>query len=60
MGSRPLTTTLAQVLVDLTETITMQNGSGEAKDPSSFLGEIIGGKVTVKLNSGIVYKGEHQ
>lgn len=36
----------------------MQNGSGEAKDPSSFLTEIIGGKVTVKLNSGIVYKGK--
>ena len=35
----------------------MENGSSDAKDPSSFLSEIIGAPVTVKLNSGIVYKG---
>ena len=31
---------------------------GEGKDPTSFLGEIIGNMVTVKLNSGVIYKGE--
>ena len=37
----------------------MENGaSGENKDPSGFLSEIIGAPVTVKLNSGVVYKGE--
>ncbi|KYK60002.1 U6 snRNA-associated Sm-like protein LSm6 [Drechmeria coniospora] len=39
----------------------MENGSvsqGEGKDPSSFLSDIIGNPVTVKLNSGVVYKGE--
>jgi hypothetical protein len=38
----------------------MENGGtiqGEGKDPSSFLSEIIGNPVTVKLNSGVVYKG---
>jgi U6 snRNA-associated Sm-like protein LSm6 len=30
---------------------------GDARDPSGFLSEIIGAPVTVKLNSGIVYKG---
>jgi U6 snRNA-associated Sm-like protein LSm6 len=38
----------------------MENGTtsqGEGKDPSSFLSEIIGSSVTVKLNSGVVYKG---
>ncbi len=30
---------------------------GEGKDPSGFLSEIIGSSVTVKLNSGVVYKG---
>lgn len=29
----------------------------DANDPSGFLSEIIGADVTVKLNSGIVYKG---
>ncbi|KAL1838386.1 hypothetical protein VTJ49DRAFT_2698 [Mycothermus thermophilus] len=42
----------------------MENGAatqGEgAKDPSGFLSEIIGNPVTVKLNSGVVYKGELQ
>ncbi|RMJ27734.1 hypothetical protein PHISP_01378 [Aspergillus sp. HF37] len=32
----------------------------EGKDPSAFLGEIIGAPVTVKLNSGVIYKGELQ
>jgi U6 snRNA-associated Sm-like protein LSm6 len=43
--------------------ITMENGAvtqGEGKDPSGFLSEIIGNPVTVKLNSGVVYKGEKQ
>ena len=38
----------------------MENGTatqGEGRDPSSFLSEIIGSQVTVKLNSGVVYKG---
>ncbi|KAK3397680.1 hypothetical protein B0T20DRAFT_479877 [Sordaria brevicollis] len=37
----------------------MENGAtsqGEGKDPSGFLSEIIGNPVTVKLNSGVVYK----
>ncbi|KAF9876437.1 putative U6 snRNA-associated Sm-like protein LSm6 [Colletotrichum karsti] len=41
----------------------MENGNisqGEGKDPSSFLSDIIGNPVTVKLNSGVVYKGELQ
>lgn len=39
----------------------MENGGisqGEGKDPSSFLSDIIGNPVTVKLNSGVVYKGK--
>ncbi|KAM3414534.1 hypothetical protein BST61_g9693 [Cercospora zeina] len=32
----------------------------DAHDPSGFLSEIIGAPVTVKLNSGVVYKGELQ
>lgn len=36
----------------------MENGaSSEGKDPSTFLGEIIGSPVVVKLNSGVVYEG---
>ena len=38
----------------------MENGAisqGEGKGPSDFLSEIIGNSVTVKLNSGVVYKG---
>jgi len=38
----------------------MENGmatQGEGRDPSGFLSEIIGSAVTVKLNSGVVYKG---
>lgn len=31
--------------------------NGDARDPSGFLSEIIGAPVTVKLNSGVVYKG---
>jgi len=31
-----------------------------ASDPSAFLSAIIGVPVTVKLNSGVVYKGELQ
>ncbi|KAK3487260.1 hypothetical protein B0T13DRAFT_407302 [Neurospora crassa] len=41
----------------------MENGAtsqSEGKDPSGFLSEIIGNPVTVKLNSGVVYKGELQ
>ncbi|RYP04192.1 hypothetical protein DL765_010275 [Monosporascus sp. GIB2] len=41
----------------------MENGTvaaaqGEGRDPSGFLSEIIGNPVTVKLNSGVVYKGK--
>jgi U6 snRNA-associated Sm-like protein LSm6 len=38
----------------------MENGmmtQGEGTDPSGFLSEIIGSSVTIKLNSGVVYKG---
>lgn len=31
---------------------------GEGKDPSSFLSNIIGCPVIVKLNSGVIYKGK--
>jgi U6 snRNA-associated Sm-like protein LSm6 len=31
--------------------------NGDSRDPSGFLSEIIGAPVTVKLNSGIIYKG---
>jgi hypothetical protein len=31
--------------------------ANDARDPSGFLSEIIGAPVTVKLNSGVVYKG---
>ncbi|PSN60381.1 U6 snRNA-associated Sm-like protein LSm6 [Corynespora cassiicola Philippines] len=34
--------------------------AGDSRDPSGFLSEIIGNAVTVKLNSGIVYKGDLQ
>ncbi|EMF10274.1 LSM domain-containing protein [Sphaerulina musiva SO2202] len=34
--------------------------AAESRDPSGFLSEIIGAPVTVKLNSGVVYKGELQ
>lgn len=39
----------------------MENGQitqSGGNDPSGFLGEIIGSSVTVKLNSGVIYKGE--
>lgn len=40
----------------------MENGAqlpaNEGRDPSGFLSQIIGNPVTVKLNSGVVYKGE--
>jgi small nuclear ribonucleoprotein (snRNP)-like protein len=36
----------------------MENGNPtEGKDPSTFLSEITGAPVTVKLNSGVVYQG---
>ena len=41
------------------ETKMENGGQSEGKDPSSFLGDIIGNPVTVKLNSGVVYKGMH-
>jgi U6 snRNA-associated Sm-like protein LSm6 len=34
-----------------------EGGASEGKDPSTFLSEITGAPVTVKLNSGVVYKG---
>jgi hypothetical protein len=36
----------------------MENGNATARDPSGFLSQSIGARVTVKLNSGVVYKGE--
>jgi hypothetical protein len=41
---------------------TMENGAPsqpDGKDPSGFLSQIIGSPVTVKLNSGVVYKGKY-
>lgn len=39
----------------------MENhAASDSKDPASFLSSIIGAPVTVKLNSGVVYKGELQ
>ncbi|KAF2665872.1 hypothetical protein BT63DRAFT_377124 [Microthyrium microscopicum] len=38
----------------------MENNPADGRDPSGFLTEIIGAAVTIKLNSGIVYKGELQ
>ncbi|KAK6529908.1 U4/U6-U5 snRNP complex subunit lsm6 [Arthrobotrys megalospora] len=44
----------------------MADAAGESaptsasKDPSSFLSEIHGAPITVKLNSGVEYKGELQ
>jgi U6 snRNA-associated Sm-like protein LSm6 len=42
----------------------MENGApttaGGSSDPLSFLSAIIGAPVTVKLNSGVIYKGELQ
>lgn len=37
----------------------MENGATptDGRDPSGFLSEIIGAAVTVKLNSGVIYKG---
>ncbi|KIX06932.1 U6 snRNA-associated Sm-like protein LSm6 [Rhinocladiella mackenziei CBS 650.93] len=34
--------------------------STDPKDPANFLSSIIGVPVTVKLNSGVIYKGELQ
>jgi hypothetical protein len=39
-------------------TTTAAPAANDARDPSGFLSEIIGAPVTVKLNSGVVYKGE--
>ena len=39
----------------------MENGAAsDSRDPAAFLNEITGVAVTVKLNSGVVYKGELQ
>ncbi|EAS31554.3 U6 snRNA-associated Sm-like protein LSm6 [Coccidioides immitis RS] len=35
-------------------------GAADSQDPSAFLSGITGASVTVKLNSGVVYKGELQ
>lgn len=38
--------------------IKLENGdSSAARDPSGFLSTVFGAPVTVKLNSGVVYKG---
>ena len=31
----------------------------DSKDPSGFLSEIIGASITVKLNSGVEYRGQY-
>ncbi|KAF4594655.1 U6 snRNA-associated Sm-like protein LSm6 [Ophiocordyceps camponoti-floridani] len=36
------------------------SAQGEGNAPSTFLSDIIGNPVVVKLNSGVVYKGELQ
>ncbi|USP75317.1 uncharacterized protein yc1106_02591 [Curvularia clavata] len=38
----------------------MPDTAGDSRDPSGFLSDIIGAPVTVKLNSGIIYKGDLQ
>ncbi|ETI26991.1 U6 snRNA-associated Sm-like protein LSm6 [Cladophialophora carrionii CBS 160.54] len=43
-----------------TTSATSASASADPKDPASFLSSIIGVPVTVKLNSGVVYKGELQ
>ncbi|EXJ65388.1 small nuclear ribonucleoprotein [Cladophialophora yegresii CBS 114405] len=43
-----------------TNTNTTSITAADPKDPASFLSSIIGVPVTVKLNSGVVYKGELQ
>ena len=60
-----LVTTLVELSISLPTALTMStNGespapeaAGDSRDPSGFLSEIIGAPVTVKLNSGIIYKG---
>ena len=47
------------VRLDQETPLSMENGAAsDSKDPSSFLSEIIGAPVTVKLNSSVVYKGD--
>lgn len=60
-----LDTTISQsVSIHFTIPSNMENGTApaqnEGRDPSGFLSEIIGNNVTVKLNSGVVYKGEER
>jgi U6 snRNA-associated Sm-like protein LSm6 len=45
------------ILIDEHSNYFAMEKSGDGRDPSGFLSEIIGAPVTVKLNSGIVYKG---
>lgn len=41
--------------------VRMENhAASDSKDPASFLSSITGAPVVVKLNSGVVYKGELQ
>lgn len=42
----------------MSASVAAPNGAGDSRDPSGFLSEIIGAPVTVKLNSGVVYKGK--
>src|ERR1700761_6263192 len=44
----------------MAENHTAAAATSDPKDPASFLSSIIGVPVTVKLNSGVVYKGELQ
>lgn len=48
----------AVILVGHSRKVEMENGNASARDPSGFLSQSIGSRVTVKLNSGVVYKGK--
>lgn len=59
---RLLTLIYHQILLSRQYSMAEPNGtaSTDSRDPSTFLTSIIGVPVTVKLNSGVVYKGELQ
>jgi U6 snRNA-associated Sm-like protein LSm6 len=61
-AKKPLLCLLVDFLLlpsySFTHPTTMENGmSSESKDPATFLTEILGSPVTIKLNSGVIYKG---
>ena len=57
LGGTLLVTNTQRPPTEMSAATQVPNGTGDAKDPSGFLSEIIGAPVTVKLNSGVVYKG---